>query len=243
MISVKRQIREVEMSYLGRALGNKGYDVIQMPQHRDAVDRSFAKLPPDPYYAGRRRRFSQYVMYYEYSGWNVTKLERRPFIQSKKYNRKVGGVLREFDPIDDFDPRPYFAAIAERLDLDKNECYQVNFHNWRTLVGNGNTGTIVPEGPHRDGHHITSVTIWNRKNIKGGVSQVFSVGEKPELLFETTLDNGQCLVMNDDDVIHGATDITVASGETGERDTWVISINPWSDRRYGVDHEARAQQG
>jgi hypothetical protein len=230
------------MSYMGRALGAKGYAVIQMPQNREVVDHSFSKLPPDPYYAGRRRRFSQYLMYHEYSGWNTTELERRPFIQSKQYNRKVGGVLREFEPIEDFDPTPYFATLAEALDLNKNECFQVNFHNWRTLVGGGNSGNIVPEGPHRDGHHITSVTIWNRKNIEGGVSQIFSTSENRKLLFETTLDNGQCLVINDDDVVHGATDISVASGETGERDTWVISINPWSDRRYGRDHEARASE-
>lgn len=227
------------MSYLGRALGYKGYAVLQMPQDRDAVNRSFAALPPDPYYSGRCRRFSQYILFHQYSGWATTRLEQRPFIQSKTYNLKVGGVRRHFDPIEKLDPTPYFATLADALDLSKDECFQVNFHNWRTLVGNGHSGSIVPEGPHRDGHHITSVTIWNRNNIGGGVSQVYSVAGR-ELLFETTLNNGQVLVLRDEDVIHGATDITVPEGETGSRDTWVISINPWWDRRYGEDFEFRA---
>jgi hypothetical protein len=227
------------MAAMSKSLGAKGYDVIQMPMNIGVVQKSFAELPPDPYYAGRVRRFSQYIMYYEYSAWQATRLEARPFIQSKKYNRKVGGVRREFSPVEDFDPRPYFAAIAERLDLAKDECYQVNFHNWRTLVGAGNGGSIVPEGPHRDGHHITSVTIWDRHNIEGGVSQIFSIASR-ELLFETLLSDGKCLVISDADVIHGATDIAVKDGDTGYRDTWVISMNPWSDRRYGAEFEAVA---
>lgn len=224
------------MSYLGRTLGPKGYDVLQMPQVRQTVDRSFAELPPDPYYEGRRRRFSQYILFHQFSGWASSRLEQRPFIQSKTYNLKVGGVRRHFEPIEGFDPTPYFATLAEALDFNKDECFQVNFHNWRTLVGDGNSGSIVPEGPHRDGHHITSVTIWNRQNIEGGVSQVHSAAAR-DLLFETVLDDGQVLVMRDEDVVHGATDITVPEGETGYRDTWVISINPWNDRRYGVDFE------
>ena len=73
------------------------------------------------------------------------------------------------------DPVRKFKTIAERLKLDRNECFQVNFHNWRTLVGGNFTGTLVPEGAHRDGHHITSVTIWDRHNIEGGESQIFSI--------------------------------------------------------------------
>lgn len=117
----------------------------------------------------------------------------------------------------------------------------MNFHNWRTLVGNGFTGSIVPEGAHRDGHHITSVTIWNRHNISGGASQIFSIAGR-ELQFETTLDHGACLLVSDEDLIHGATDIKALDNEGGYRDTWVISINPWEDKRYGNDFEKRATE-
>ncbi len=229
------------MKSMSHALGSTGYDLIQMPQNLDSVRETFAELPQDPYYEGRCRRFSQYILYHEFSDWQAKQLEHRPFIQSKLYNRKVGGVRRQFEPIVAFDPIPYFATIAERLELDRDECYQVNFHNWRTLVGNGYTGAIVPEGAHRDGHHITSVTIWDRVNIEGGVSQIFSIAGR-ELQFETTLENGKCLLMSDADVIHGATDIAVKEGESGYRDTWVISMNPWFDRRYGEEFELRATQ-
>jgi len=228
-----------EMPHMGDLLGSDGYDVIQMPNDLESIKRSFSELPDDPYYEGRKRRFSQYIMFYEFSGWNAKELETRPFIQSKRFNKKVGGVRRNFESVEKFDPVPYFSAIANRLDLNKDESYQVNFHNWRTLVGEGYTGEIVPEGAHRDGHHITSVTIWDRYNIEGGESQVFSIAGR-ELQFQTTLNDGQCLIMSDADVIHGATDIKATNGNLGYRDTWVISMNPWNDRRYGANFEERA---
>lgn len=229
------------MRFMGKALGPTGYDVIQMPQNDEVIRKSFASLPQDPYYEGRLRRFSQFILFYEHDQWTSVKLQKRPFIQSKKYNQKIGGVERHFEPIEEFDPNPYFATIAERLNLDKNDCFQVNFHNWRTLVGGGFKGSLVPEGAHRDGHHITSVTIWDRHNIKGGDSQILSIASR-ELQFQTLLENGKCLIMSDPDVIHGATDIEVVDDQhQGYRDTWVISMNPWEDRRYGVEFEAMAK--
>lgn len=73
------------MSSLGRSLGHKGYAVLQMPQDHDAVDQSFATLPPDPYYAGRCRRFSQYLLFHQYACWHKT-LERSTTILPPENN-------------------------------------------------------------------------------------------------------------------------------------------------------------
>ncbi|MBL6430306.1 MAG: 2OG-Fe dioxygenase family protein [Alphaproteobacteria bacterium] len=44
--------------------------------------------------------------------------------------------------------------------------------------------------------------------------------------FEQVLEPGQCLIMRDEDMVHGACDIRAASSDGGYRDIWVISITP-----------------
>ncbi|MGI3212974.1 2OG-Fe dioxygenase family protein [Roseovarius tibetensis] len=227
------------MNHIGLKLGPLGYRVIDLPPlPQDARD-NFANLPEDPYYTERWRQFSQYVLFFEHDHWACRILEHRPFIQAKAYNQKVGGVRRNFEPISGVDPTPQFAAIASELDFDRNAVFQVNLHQWRTRVNETYQGKTIPEGPHRDGHHITSVTVWERHNITGGESTLYQVG-KTDPFFEQALHPGQCLVMRDEDMVHGARDIHAVSGEGGYRDIWVISINPWADRRYGEEFEAFA---
>ena len=227
------------MNHIGLKLGPLGYRVINLPPlPQDAKD-NFAKLPEDPYYKQRWRQFSQYILFFEHDHWACRTLEHRPFIQAKAYNQKVGGVRRNFEPISGVDPTPQFATIAEELCFDTNATFQVNLHQWRTRVDDTYRGKTIPEGPHRDGHHITSVTVWDRYNITGGESTLYQVS-KTEPFFEEVLQPNQCLVMRDEDMVHGARDIAAASNEGGHRDIWVISINPWADRRYGEEFEAFA---
>jgi hypothetical protein len=228
-----------EMNHIGLKLGPLGYRVINLPPLPQESKDNFAKLPEDPYYKERWRQFSQYILFFEHDHWACRILEHRPFIQAKAYNQKVGGVRRGFEPISGVDPTPQFATIAEELCFDTNATYQVNLHQWRTRVNETYQGKTIPEGPHRDGHHITSVTVWDRHNITGGESTLYQVG-KTEPFFEEVLQPGQCLVMRDEDMVHGARDIASASDEGGYRDIWVISINPWADRRYGEEFEAFA---
>lgn len=220
------------MNHIGFDLGPLGYKVTQMPPLSTAALSNFENLPEDPYYKERWRQFSQYLLVYENDHWACRVLEHRPFVQAKAYNRKVGGIKREFEPITGVDPTPQFAHLAEMMNFSKNEAFQVNLHQWRTRVSDLYKGATIPEGAHRDGHHITSVTVWNRDNIDGGESTLFQIG-KSEPFFKRVLEPGQCLVLRDEDLVHGAENITANSEEGGARDIWVISINPWSDRRYG----------
>lgn len=235
-----RITRRKQMSYMGRSLGPQGYKVVQMPKNENEIRASFENLPTDPYYQKRSRRFSQYILYHEHSDWKATPLERRPFIQSTAYNNKAGGFERHYEPITDLNPSPYVSTIAQALDLNKDEVFQVNFHTWRSFVNGNDSVTIVPEGPHRDGHHIIAVTVWERKNIRGGESRIYSLS-KQEVLYETILDGGRTLIIRDQDVLHSALDIHACDENGGHRDIWVIALNPWSDRRYGRDHEERAR--
>lgn len=227
------------MNHIGLSLGPLGYKVIELPSISKEAKDHFSELPEDPYYRERWRQFSQYILFFENDHWACRVLEHRPFIQAKAYNQKVGGIRRAFEPISGVDPTPQFAAIASELQFDTNSVFQVNLHQWRTRVSEIYQGKTIPEGPHRDGHHITSVTVWERHNIVGGESTLYQVG-KTEPFFEQILQPGQCLVMRDEDMVHGARDIQAASPEGGYRDIWVISINPWADRRYGQEFEAFA---
>lgn len=224
------------MNHIGLHLGPSGYKIFQMPMLAQSALENFSNLPEDPYYKERWRQFSQYILFYENDHWACRLLEHRPFIQAKAYNRRVGGVQREFEPMSKVDPTPQFSQMAEELLFDKNGVFQVNLHQWRTRVDDQYQGKTIPEGPHRDGHHITSVTVWSRHNVSGGESTLCQIGQN-EPFFTETLQPGQCLVMRDEDVVHGATDIKPLDENGGYRDIWVISINPWADRRYGDTFE------
>lgn len=228
------------MRHIGFHLGPLGYKVFKLPPLTQEQLENFNHLPEDQYYKERWRQFSQYVLLYEYDHWACRKLEHRPFIQAKAYNRKVGGIPRHFEPISNVDPTPQFAAIAEELKFDKDDVFQVNLHQWRTRIDGTFKGATVPEGRHRDGHHITSVTVWARHNITGGESTLYAIG-KDEPFFEQVLQPGEILALRDEDLVHGARDIKAKDAQGGYRDIWVISINPWSERRYGDAFEEYAQ--
>lgn len=224
------------MNRIGNSLGSAGYKVIPMPPLPPAALENFAALPEDPYYTERWRQFSQFILFHEHDRWACRRLEHRPFMQAKTYNQKVGGVARRFEQVTHVDPTEQFQVLSEALELDTDDVYQVNLHQWRTRVDANYHGATIPEGPHRDGHHITSITCWNRENITGGESQLYRIGTS-EPFFEYALQPGECLVLRDGDLVHGARDIAMASPEGGVRDIWVVSINPWSERRYGESFE------
>jgi hypothetical protein len=220
------------MNHIARALGPSAFKIVQVPPiSKEALD-NFDNLQEDPYYKERWRQFSQYILFWEGDHWAIRVLEHRPFVQGKTYNQRVGGVKRFFDPITGVDPTPQLAFLADDLQLDKNAAFQVNLHQWRTRADQRYQGKTIPEGPHRDGHHITSVIVWRRHNISGGESTLYKIG-KSEPFFEEILEPGQCIVIRDEDLVHGARDISALSEEGGYRDIWVIAINPWADRRYG----------
>lgn len=227
------------MNHIGLSLGPLGYKIFRMPPLPAQALDNFNRLPEDQYYRERWRQFSQYILYYGTDGWLCQVLPHRPFIQSRAYNHRVGGVRRQFEPIAGVDPTPQFNALAENLGFDRNQVFQVNLHQWRTRADGQFKGVVVPEGAHRDGHHITSVTVWSRHNIEGGESVLYPLG-KAEPFFKRILEPGEVLVLRDEDLVHGALDIRPASAEGGYRDIWVISINPWADRRYGPEFEAFA---
>ena len=220
------------MNSLSRAVGPKGYKIIKMPAATMQSRAYFDDLPADPYHPGRCREFSQYIFYFGYEDWVAQALPHRPLVQSKLYNSAVGGLARDLHPVRQVNPIEQFRRLADVLDLDRDGVFQLNFHQWRSFSPGRDQIAMIPEGVHRDGHHITSITVWRRENIDGGETTLFRVGET-EPFFCRVLEPGECLILSDADLIHGAKDIRARDANGGFRDIWVISVNPWNDRKYG----------
>jgi hypothetical protein len=219
----------------------RGYTVIDVPPLAPRVLDEYDTLPLDPYCGGRfrSRRFSQYRLGAARGQWILELLPHRPFMQSKEYNRLVGGVPRHFEPLR-FDPTPQIAAGARAARLDPQGTYQINVHQVRVRANREIVGTAVPEGPHRDGHEIGMVAVFRRGNVSGGVTQLMPTGGGAPF-FETILQPNQAVVYEDGKMWHNATDILpIDEDADGVRDIWIVAINRWENRRYGPEFEARA---
>jgi len=217
------------------------YKVIELPPLTDVALAEFGKLPMDTFAGGeqRYRRFSQFRMDFVDDGWRAELLPHRPFIQPRSVNSYVGGVRRPFEPLR-IDPSPQLIVGAEEIPLDSTQPWQVNVHQCRVVTNDAVTGVSVPEGPHRDGHTFGMLAVFDRKNIQGGVTQLFESGSSTNPFFETTLQPNQALVYDDGAMWHTATDIKAPVGSQGHRDLWIVAFNPWSERRYGDEFEAAA---
>lgn len=200
----------------------------------------FERLPLDPYCGGkfRYRRFSQYRMHHNGRSWELALLPHRPFIQSKEYNRLVGGVQRHLEPLR-IDPTAQVGAGADAVPLDRARSYQLNIHQVRVIANESVKGIAVPEGPHRDGHEIGMIAVFKRKNIRGGITHLMPNGGGVPF-FETTLKENQAIVYRDDKMFHNATNIEPLDAHGGFRDIWIVAMNDWENRRYGDEFEKRA---
>ncbi len=218
----------------------KRFSVIELPQPSAAVMAAFEALPQDPYTPGghRFRRFSQFTLLHDGSGWQLTKLPHRPFVQAGTYNSLVGGIARHLEPLT-IDPLPQLAYSADAFPLDPNDTWQINVHQCRVVTTPGLPGVSVPEGPHHDGHDFGMLAVFRRHNIRGGETQLMpNEGGAP--FFRTVLEPNQALIYEDAAMLHYATDIEPSDSAGGYRDLWIVAFNRWNNRKYGHQFEAAA---
>ena len=202
-----------------------------------AISESFSSLVLDPYSGNgsRYRRFSQFELT---SGVRELKLlPHRPFVQSRKYNQLVGGTLRNFEPLL-CDPSRGVRVMAEAMALDIGVSWQVNVHQIRTVCTPGVNGIVVPEGPHQDGHRFVALWVIRRRNIKGGETSLLDL-DSTVPFFRTTIGEGEALLFDDQLMLHDTTPIE-SVGPDSCRESFIIVFNPWSQRKYGEQHERDA---
>ena len=187
------------------------------------------RLPPDAYLLDggkyRQRRHGVFIV----DGDSVTAAPPRPHWQPVDYNALHGGIERHFEPIepglaDDPTWRRLLAALAARASALKGaQRWFVEAHPFRIDTANG-IGRPTPEGAHRDGVDLVSVTLVGRRGIKGGETRVFQAQSSAGLRF--TLSQPWTTVLLDDArVIHETTPIQpLKTGEPGWRDTLVLTF-------------------
>lgn len=189
-------------------------------------------LPADAYLRDggryRRRRHGSFIV----QGTQVTQAPHRPHWQPVEYNALHGGIERHFEPIDPaLLAHPQWnrwvcmlAARATALKhLPADTLWYVEAHPFRIDTTDG-IGRPTPEGAHRDGVDLVTVTLMGRHGIKGGETRVFAATGRQGERFTLTEPWGT-LLLDDERVIHESTPIQpLQPGQPGHRDTLVLTF-------------------
>jgi hypothetical protein len=195
----------------------------------DAWQPAWNRLPADAYLLDggkyRQRRHGVFVV----DGEQVTAAPHRPHWQPVEYNALHGGIERHFEPLEPAlaqDPAwgRLLAALAARASALKGaQRWYVEAHTFRIDTANG-IGRPTPEGAHRDGVDLVSVTLVDRHGIKGGESRVFQAVSSAGLRF-TLSEPWTTVLLDDARVVHETTPIQPQkAGEPGWRDTLVLTF-------------------
>ncbi len=187
------------------------------------------RLPADAYLLDggkyRQRRHGAFIV----DGEAVTAVPPRPHWQPVDYNALHGGIERHFEQIEaglaqDAAWQRLLVALAARASALKGaQRWFVEAHPFRIDTANG-IGRPTPEGAHRDGVDLVSVTLVGRRGIKGGETRVFQAASSAGLRF-TLSEPWTTVLLDDARVIHETTPIQpLKAGAPGWRDTLVLTL-------------------
>lgn len=207
-------------------LGARPEDLAGWPAYWD-------RLPADHYLRDgghyRYRRHSCFIV----EGSHVTQVAHRPHWQPVSYNALHGGIERHFEPIeptlvaDPFWSRWLVALAARATALRGPRAWYVEAHPFRIDTTDG-IGRPTPEGAHRDGVDLVTVTLINRVGIKGGETRVFAAEGREGQRF-TLSEPFSTMLLDDTRVIHESTPIQpLDPGVRGHRDTLVLTFRAGS---------------
>jgi len=187
------------------------------------------RLPPDRYLKdGGRYRYRRHGCFLV-EGEQVTLAPHRPHWQPVEYNALHGGIERHFEPIEPaLLDHPlwnrWLCAMAARASALKGaQRWYVEAHPFRIDTTDG-IGRPTPEGAHRDGVDLVTVTLVAREGIKGAETRVFAAQGRQGQRF-TLSQPWSTLLLDDERVIHESTPIQPAEpGGHGHRDTLVLTF-------------------
>lgn len=224
---------------LDRTLAQQGYAVLGADSAAELLGAPLADfarwlpfwnaLPPDAYLKDggryRRRRHGCFIV----EGGEVRLQPHRPHWQPVEYNALHGGIERHFEPIDTAllaDPlwnRWLLLGAARASALRGGQrAWYVEAHLFRIDTTDG-IGRPTPEGAHRDGVDLVSVTLLSREGIKGAETRVFAAQGRQGERF-TLSEPFSTLWLDDERVIHESTPIQPLVPEAGgHRDTLVLT--------------------
>jgi hypothetical protein len=199
------------------------------PPELDALARSWDDLPPDEHLKDggryRRRRHACYVV----DQGRVQPMSHRAHWQPVEYNALHGGIERWFAPVmEDVAAsrawqRLLLGLAAAASALRGVQPWFVEAHQFRIDTAGG-IGRPTPEGAHRDGVDLVTVTLVAREGVKGGETRVFDAAGPAGQRF-TLSRPWTTLLLDDARVIHETTPIQpLAAERAGHRDTLVLTF-------------------
>lgn len=176
----------------------------------DSVKDSFNRLPHTSHLDGsyRLRRYSR-IRKGEQPEFDETsdyiKLGQKPFNQSEDYNKHQGGMSRLFEDIED----DVITSLGMRVMCDKfleasgfEHDQVIEVHQMR-IVTTGESTPVSPEGVHQDGYDFIAIVGIERYNISGGEALVHRT-HGGKAIFESALNSGEMLMINDRELWHNA---------------------------------------
>lgn len=195
----------------------------------------------------RRRRFCKFVVRTEDMAFE--ELNDFGFFQAAAINTYAGGTRREFAPIE---PRVRNNAVVREIirtclraigrhegNEDAPTAWKVHVHQCRIDCSRSMIGRPTPEGLHRDGHDFVGMHLMSRCGIDGGISDICD--SEGRSLMKVTLENRMDGFLVDDRVLlHGVSQITPSTGDTGHRDMLVIDYNREDPHHENRNHRQAA---
>lgn len=190
------------------------------------LSKSFDNLSIDKYYNIKRGRGFSLVKVND-----LDKLEivgDLNFYQGGNYNNYNGNILRNYSNLSknilEDELFKYLVQIFKKQ-VDKVSpvvTKYIQVHQIRVYANNLSTN-LVPEGIHQDGYNFIAISCIKRKNIKGGLSNVYN-SDKIKKCYSAILNEGEILILNDRKMFHDVTNIELNNlNELGYRDIFVFT--------------------
>jgi hypothetical protein len=135
-------------------------------------------------------------------------LPHAPLIQSKSYNPVHGDILRDYQPLEkeltikkDF--LFFVKNFSEYCNLKPEDVILVQLQ--RITCNKDQVGHPAVEGFHRDGVDWLGLMVVSRHNILG--AETYLKDESDQIIFESTLQEGELLIIDDRKMLHYTTPI------------------------------------
>ena len=175
---------------------------------------SFDRLPHTDHKDGKYRLRRYSVVELRTSFWNaqinveVEKLDHREFSQDEHLNRHQGGMVRNFEEIEDevlqsVGMKEILLSFKEANKLHDGQ--EVEIHQMRVSTQKDGTAKTSPEGVHQDGFDYIAMIGISRHNISGG--ELLAYKTKKSNPFLNYALNGEMVMIKDDELWHNATPI------------------------------------
>jgi hypothetical protein len=208
----------------------KDYLITSYQSEFDDFCKTWKDLPNDPYLlAGESYRQRRYVVL-NYQQQKMTVLPNEPHYQARYYNPLYGNIDRHFEtwhPSSLNNPilLQLIHWVTQQLSEDSTTSWHIQAHQFRITASINNQGKPTPEGIHKDGADYICIMLLDRKNISGGVSEIYD--NNKTLLCSTQLEHrGDLILLNDHAVYHRVTEIKLKNQDSkAYRDVLVFTFH------------------